>query len=81
MPIQRKTLCQSFKCMELHTLKKYRLALASINLNTAVMSAMILAFCTLMKGNQKKMCQFLYPAALIAGLVEVNAQLASLQLQ
>ncbi len=78
MLIQQEMLGESFKHTELKQLEKYKLALASVNLNTSVLALLTLALQEKQDGKRRKMLLFLSAAVLCSEVVDLNAQLASL---
>ena len=78
MPIRRDTPRESFARTELRALEKYRLALASTELNTSILGLCLVA--SMLKGQKrwKLMELTLRLAAALVETVDVNWQLASI---
>eukprot|EP00961_Rhodomonas_salina_P091090 1225754-Rhodomonas_salina.1 len=81
MPIRRETPRQSYKRTALLQLEKYKIALGSVRLNTCTLALMVLALEAQRKKRRRQMFDLLHLVCLASGLLDVNAQLASLPRQ
>jgi hypothetical protein len=81
MPILRDSPCVSYHSTELLILKKYRIALASIDLNISVLILLVIAIEHKKHARWRLMRMFAKLAAELAEMVDVNSQLACLPRQ
>ena len=81
MPIRRETPKETFKRTELRCLEKYKLAIASVHSNNTVIMLLAMALRFKRQGAFRKHVLALRLAAVVAEMLDVNANLATLPRQ